>query len=213
MKKISLLLVAVLFTLTGCGQKTAYEQMVDDIGNIKVLQYVVLEVGANVEGVDLNYTVEMDSKAPLVHISFLGQELYLSDSSLYIHALGNWFSSELTEEQIADLEEEFNFNFFTIDMPAGDDVINIDTGVSTIDDAVNGKTFNEVVVATDTGFTIAGLEENLAVTAADQQLSLEFSDSASEDSAHITLGKTEKFELPAEAADAKAIPASALSDL
>lgn len=212
-KYISLFLLVLVFALSGCGQKTAYEEMVNDIGNIKSMQYAMVEVGANVKSVDFNYKVEMDSKAPLAHVSFLGQDVYLSDKDIYAQILGSWYTSPLSADQIAAIKDETDFDLFKIDMPDGDSTINITSGYDQVDKAVNGKTYNDVVVATDTGFTITGLEDVLKITAKDSQLSLEFSDPSSDDTAHLTLGKADKFSLPSDAKDATAVPASVLENL
>lgn len=213
MKKfISLFLLVAVIALSGCSNKTAYEQMVDDLGNVQKMQYSMGEIGISSNDINLNYYVEMDSKTPLVHVNVLGMDMYLNDTTLYIKALDNWFSGELTDEIKADLEDDLNFDYFTIDMPDGDETISVDTGIESLDNAVNGKTYNEVVVATDNGFSITGLEDLLSITAGDETLSIEFGDSEG-NSLHATFGKTEKFELPKEAEEATEIPTAALQQL
>lgn len=211
MKKfISLFLLVLVVVLSGCGNKTAYEEMVDSMGNISSMKYSMFEVGAEVEGISVDYLVEMNIDEPLAHVTALGFDFYLTDTTVYVQAFNNWFKSELTEDQMADLEAELDFDVFEIDMPDGDEPLSIDTGIAMVDDAVNGKTLNDIVITTDEGYSITGLEQYLTATVESSKLSLTFSDSDSGDSAHVTMGKTEEFNLPEEAADAVDVPMEAL---
>ncbi len=211
MKKfISLFLLVLIVVLSGCGSKTAYEEMVDSMGNISSMKYSMMEVGANVDGVKINYLFEANVDEPLAHVSMLGFDVYVTDTTAYVQVFQNWIKSDLTEEQMADLEAELDFDVFEIEMPDGDEALNIDTGIAKIDDAVNGMTLNDIVITTDEGYSITGLEQYLTATVENNQLNLTFKDTESDDTAHVTMGKTEAFSLPEEAADAIDVPMETL---
>ncbi len=210
-KSVSVLLVMLVLVLGGCGRKSDYDNMVNDLGQIKAMQYAMAEVGATVNGVDLNYTMEFDTSTPLFHGNILGVDIYLDSENLYVEALGNWFQTPTTEEMKTEFENEFDANFLTMDMPAGDEIINISSGVDAVDQAVNGKTYDEVVTATETGYTILGLEDVISIDTADNKLTLNFTEG--ENSIHIAIGKAEKFELPTEATEGKVLDPELVASL
>lgn len=39
-------------------------------------------------------------------------------------------------------------------MPDGEETVSINTGIAMVDDAVNGKTLNDIVITTDEGYSI-----------------------------------------------------------
>ncbi|MFV0393060.1 MAG: hypothetical protein ACK5LC_01485 [Coprobacillaceae bacterium] len=130
--------------------------MVDSMGNISSMKYSKFEVGAEIEGVSVDYLVEMNIDELLAQTA-LGFDFYLTDTTVYVQAFNNWFKSELTEDQMADLEADLDFDVFEINMPDGKETLSIDTGIAMVDDAVNGKTLIDIVITTDEGYSITGL--------------------------------------------------------
>ncbi len=215
MKKLfSGLLVMFLITLTGCGEKTDYDQLVKDVDGIKSMQYAMMEVAVSSDVFDFSYLVEMNLPNETVHISVLGMDFYVDQENVYVQVLGSWYYTSMSTEMKADLEEEFNYLFFTVDMPDGDEQIGSNpTDVEIVDNALAGKTYDEVVVATEDGYTIVGLEEVVTISTDDSFLEIKAIDSEAQLEASVSVGKTEKFEVPTEALEGTEIPTEALEAL
>ncbi len=212
MKKIfSGLLVMFLITLTGCGEKTDYDQLVKDVDGIKSMQYAMMEVAVSSDIFDFSYLVEMNLPSETVHISVLGMDFYVDQENVYVQVLGSWYYAPMSTDMKADLEEEFSYLFFTVEMPEGDELIASNpTDIEIIDNALAGKTYDEVVVATDEGYTIVGLEDVVTITTGDSFLEIKAIDSEEQLEASVSVGKTEKFEVPNEALEGTEIPTEAL---
>lgn len=213
MKKYFSILLVLVVALTGCGQKTPYEQLSSDVSSLKSVEYVMMELGLNIDGVEVNYQAEIDPKTPLMHVTIMGQELYVTSDTLYAQVLGAWYNTKLTEEQINEIEDEFNFDVYELEMPDGNVPNDLTTNIEAIDSVIAGKNLNDIVVKTDNGYSIQGLEDSLNITTKDNQMSLEYSDPNSADKATLTFGKTDKFEIPAEAYDGNKLPDGYLDTL
>ncbi len=213
MRKLILSAIMVL-ALSGCSMKTDYEKLVDDLKGVKSMDQAMMEVGIDTTNLSLNYTVESDLDSSITHINVLGLDVYTDNEYVYTKMLGSWYKTALTEEEKADLKEEFNIDVFTMEFPEGDEVIsNVDSGVEKIDTALNNKTYNDVFVATENGYSIVGLEDLVAITVEDNKLNFEFSGSETDGKMHIMVGEAEAVELPSEANDAKEISQDQLNAL
>lgn len=213
MKKYFSILLLVLVALTGCSQKTPYEQLASEVSSLKSVEYVSFDFGLTIDGVAVNYQAEIDPKTPLMHITVMGQEFYVNSDSLYAQVLGGWYQTKLTAEQIATIEDEFNFDVYQLELPDGNEPSELKTNIEAIDAVISGKNLNDIVIKTDQGYSIQGLEDALNITAKSDKLTLEYADPNGEDKASLSVGKTDKFEIPAEAFDGQELPAGYLENL
>ncbi len=212
MKKfINVFLMVLLLALSGCGSKTDYQKLVNDLGNVKLMEYSLLEIGGDVQGVELNYKIEMASKDKVAHVKVLGLDAYLDSDNVYVNVFDNWFVVALTEDEKAELAEEFNVDYFEMEMPEGSDKINVSSGIEKIDSALSGKTYDEAVVASDEGYTFVGLEDIVSMDVENNQLTINANVKDENTSVHVKIGKTEKFEIPAEAYEGKEISGEELT--
>ncbi len=208
MKKLfTMLLVGVItLTLSGCGAKSDYEQLVKEASGLNTMQYAMVEVAAATENFDFSYLVELDMPNETAHISVLGFDLYVDTENVYLQLLGSWYYSPLTTDMKTNLEEEFNYMFFTFELPEGDELIGTDvTGIEIIDEALNGKSYNEAIIATDNGYTISGLEDVVLISAEGDVLQITANSSEDNLEVSVSVGKAEKFEVPSEAIDGNEI--------
>lgn len=202
MKKILLSLVCVLMLSACSAGKTDYEKLSSDVKSLEKIDEGKLQYDVVTDLFEVSLLGEYDLSEGVYYYSVFGMEFYVDETNVYMQALNKWYKTPLTDEIRAELEIDEEFDYLTVEMPEGDEIIEENaTGVELIDNAVAGKTYNEITVATEGGYSVAGLEENIDITTVDNQLSVQASDPETNSSLSLTVGKGEKLEIPTEATE------------
>lgn len=176
MKKLFITIFCLSIALTGCGQKTTYQQLVNEVKPLTSKDAIEVTYGSIINDpesdiveteYEINYTFNL--KDDLFNANIDGIDMYFIDDLIYMNLFGTWFQDTYIVENYGDVQNAYKLKNLLLDLPNGNQKLDSNpTGVSTIDQVLNGKTLNELVVSTgDNTYTITGLESILKITTGD----------------------------------------------
>lgn len=212
MKKILFIGLTLVLILTGCGTKTDYQQLVKETSSLSKSDGLALTLGSTFQGTDseldgtsfeINYIFDLNQD--LFKMTIDDVETYLTPDTMYINLFNVWIQRSFDINQYSELKEVMAYKDFVVNMPDGDEVLGDNfTGIPSIDQAVSGKTLNQVVVSTgENQYTISGVED---IITADTSAGLKITINDDEvGKINIEFTTTDSIELPAEAESALSI--------
>lgn len=206
MKKLFITIFCLSLILSGCGQKTTYQQLANELKPLSSKDAIQITYGSTISDsesdmngteYEINYTFNL--KDELFQADIDGMEMYFINDLIYMNLFGTWFQDVYNVENYGHVQNAYKLKNLLVDLPDGNQQLAATaTGVPTIDQALAGKTLNELVVSTgDNTYTITGLEDSLTITTGDA-MRVDYT-SAETGPVYYILSTGDRISLPSEA--------------
>ncbi len=207
MRKIyALSMFAFLLVLTGCSVGGSdYEQFKSEVESIQNLDQLTYKVNLTSGEMELNMEASLDETNNTEYINVFGMEIYVDQDFGYLKLLGTWIKSAMSEEDLAQLNEDLDLSVIDVTLPEGSTPVYEALNDQSLKDEYDEQTLDEVIVSTgDNSYSFKGEEEYINMTIKDNQLTVEASDPEdSSTSIKIVIGEGEEVVVPDEAKNAK----------
>ncbi len=208
--KMSLLTGVAALSLAGCATgQTDYEKFQSEMQGIQGYEQLTGGATATMGEKTVNVEVSVDKANQIEYVNLFGLEAYVDSKYSYVKLFGDWYKSEISDEEIEKLKSDLEFDIVDVDfeLPDGEtpvvDIIDEESlGVEEADAVLGTKTLNELVKETsDQVYVIDGIT-NIEVSTADDQLTYKFT-GENDGTVKSTIGKGEEITIPDEAKNGK----------